>query len=107
MLIIFGGWFSDKSPVTTRSSPSPPASPEDGPPSMTLEPVSLALESSKEKPAPAARRAPRGEEHTGHDGPAAAPHAAGHPGAGGPVSGAGHVRHHQESEGSADRQQLG
>uniref|UniRef100_A0A8C1BEA9 Homeobox protein cut-like n=1 Tax=Cyprinus carpio carpio TaxID=630221 RepID=A0A8C1BEA9_CYPCA len=42
----------DKSPVTSRSSPSPPPSPEDGHPSMTLEPVSLALESSKENQQP-------------------------------------------------------
>ncbi|XP_051524291.1 homeobox protein cut-like 2 [Myxocyprinus asiaticus] len=41
----------DKSPVTTRSSPSPPPSPEDGP-NMSLEPVSLALESSKENQQP-------------------------------------------------------
>uniref|UniRef100_A0A672LHS2 DNA-binding protein SATB n=1 Tax=Sinocyclocheilus grahami TaxID=75366 RepID=A0A672LHS2_SINGR len=43
---------SDKSPVTSHSSPSPPPSPEDGHPSMTLEPVSLALESSKENQHP-------------------------------------------------------
>ncbi|KAL1269076.1 hypothetical protein QQF64_031365 [Cirrhinus molitorella] len=42
----------DKSPVTTHSSPSPPPSPEDGNPNMTLEPVSLALESSKENQHP-------------------------------------------------------
>ncbi|KAG1973306.1 homeobox protein cut-like 2 [Pimephales promelas] len=42
----------DKSPVTTRSSPSPPLSPEDGQPNMSLEPVSLALESSKENQQP-------------------------------------------------------
>ncbi|XP_051964173.1 homeobox protein cut-like 2 [Xyrauchen texanus] len=41
----------DKSPVTTRSSPSPPLSPEDSP-NMSLEPVSLALESSKENQQP-------------------------------------------------------
>ncbi|XP_067270559.1 homeobox protein cut-like 2 isoform X1 [Pseudorasbora parva] len=50
----------DKSPVTTRSSPSPPPSPEDGHPSMTLEPVSLALESSKENQQP-----PHVEPHGG------------------------------------------
>uniref|UniRef100_A0A9J8B174 Homeobox protein cut-like n=1 Tax=Cyprinus carpio carpio TaxID=630221 RepID=A0A9J8B174_CYPCA len=46
------GQGQDKSPVTSRSSPSPPPSPEDGHPSMTLEPVSLALESSKENQQP-------------------------------------------------------
>uniref|UniRef100_A0A673JSI8 Homeobox protein cut-like n=1 Tax=Sinocyclocheilus rhinocerous TaxID=307959 RepID=A0A673JSI8_9TELE len=40
------------SPVTSHSSPSPPPSPEDGHPSMTLEPVSLVLESSKENQHP-------------------------------------------------------
>ncbi|XP_059379344.1 homeobox protein cut-like 2 [Carassius carassius] len=42
----------DKSPMTSHSSPSPPPSPEDGHPSVTLEPVSLALESSKENQQP-------------------------------------------------------
>ncbi|XP_037391748.1 homeobox protein cut-like 2 isoform X2 [Pygocentrus nattereri] len=42
----------DKSPVTTRSSPSPPPSPEESHPSLPLEPVSLALESSKENQHP-------------------------------------------------------
>ncbi|KAA0714419.1 Homeobox protein cut-like 2 Homeobox protein [Triplophysa tibetana] len=41
----------DKSPVTTRSSPSPPPSPDDRP-NMSLEPASLALESSKENQQP-------------------------------------------------------
>ncbi|KAK3565252.1 hypothetical protein QTP86_001669 [Hemibagrus guttatus] len=43
---------SDKSPVTSHSSPSPPVSPEDNHPSMPLEPVSLVLESSKENQHP-------------------------------------------------------
>ncbi|XP_027023267.1 homeobox protein cut-like 2 isoform X2 [Tachysurus fulvidraco] len=43
---------SDKSPVTSHSSPSPPLSPEDNHPSMPLEPVSLVLESSKENQHP-------------------------------------------------------
>ncbi|XP_015460786.3 homeobox protein cut-like 2 isoform X1 [Astyanax mexicanus] len=42
----------DKSPVTTRSSPSPPPSPEESHPSLPLEPVSLTLESSKENQHP-------------------------------------------------------
>ncbi|XP_059360232.1 homeobox protein cut-like 2 isoform X3 [Carassius carassius] len=46
------GQGQDKSPVTSRSSPSPPPSPEDGHPRVTLEPVSLALESSKENQQP-------------------------------------------------------
>ncbi|XP_057213580.1 homeobox protein cut-like 2 isoform X4 [Triplophysa rosa] len=41
----------DKSPVTTRSSPSPPPSPDDRP-NMSVEPASLALESSKENQQP-------------------------------------------------------
>nr|XP_055024680.1 homeobox protein cut-like 2 isoform X3 [Misgurnus anguillicaudatus] len=41
----------DKSPVTTRSSPSPPPSPDDRT-NMTLERASLALESSKENQQP-------------------------------------------------------
>ncbi|XP_077079539.1 homeobox protein cut-like 2 isoform X2 [Siphateles boraxobius] len=51
----------DKSPVTTRSSPSPPLTPEDGQPNMSLEPVSLALESSKENQQPQ-RVDPHGEK---------------------------------------------
>ncbi|XP_076859572.1 homeobox protein cut-like 2 isoform X2 [Brachyhypopomus gauderio] len=42
----------DKSPVTAGSSPSPPPSPEDSHPGLALEPVSLALESSKENQHP-------------------------------------------------------
>nr|XP_009302008.1 homeobox protein cut-like 2 [Danio rerio] len=42
----------EKSPVTSRSSPSPPASPADAQSSTVLEPVSLALESSKENQQP-------------------------------------------------------
>ncbi|XP_030623639.1 homeobox protein cut-like 2 [Chanos chanos] len=42
----------DKSPVTARSSPSPPPSPEENHPSLPLEPVSMALESSKENQHP-------------------------------------------------------
>ncbi|XP_066500302.1 homeobox protein cut-like 2 isoform X2 [Hoplias malabaricus] len=42
----------DKSPVTARSSPSPPPSPEESHHSLPLEPVSLTLESSKENQHP-------------------------------------------------------
>ncbi|XP_035378125.1 homeobox protein cut-like 2 [Electrophorus electricus] len=42
----------DKSPVTAGSSPSPPLSPEESQPGLALEPVSLALESSKENQHP-------------------------------------------------------
>ncbi|XP_036382638.1 homeobox protein cut-like 2 [Megalops cyprinoides] len=42
----------DKSPATARSSPSPPPSPEENQPSPLVEPVSLALESSKENQQP-------------------------------------------------------
>ncbi|KAJ8285781.1 hypothetical protein GJAV_G00030870 [Gymnothorax javanicus] len=42
----------DKSPTTARSSPSPPPSPEESQPSPLAEPVSLALESSKENQQP-------------------------------------------------------
>ncbi|XP_019740723.1 homeobox protein cut-like 2 isoform X2 [Hippocampus comes] len=42
----------DKSPVTTKSSPSPPLSPTEGQPSPLVEPVSLSLESSKENQQP-------------------------------------------------------
>uniref|UniRef100_A0A3Q2XVP5 Homeobox protein cut-like n=1 Tax=Hippocampus comes TaxID=109280 RepID=A0A3Q2XVP5_HIPCM len=41
-----------KSPVTTKSSPSPPLSPTEGQPSPLVEPVSLSLESSKENQQP-------------------------------------------------------
>ncbi|KAI1900709.1 hypothetical protein AGOR_G00052690 [Albula goreensis] len=44
----------DKSPTTARSSPSPPPSPEESQPSPLAEPVSLALESSKENQQPEA-----------------------------------------------------
>lgn len=43
---------ADKSPTTARSSPSPPPSPEESQPSPLAEPVSLALESSKENQQP-------------------------------------------------------
>ncbi|KAM6965554.1 homeobox protein cut-like 2 [Aplochiton taeniatus] len=42
----------DKSPGTIQSSPSPPPSPEERHPSLLAEPVSLALESSKENQQP-------------------------------------------------------
>ncbi|KAG7480578.1 hypothetical protein MATL_G00057740 [Megalops atlanticus] len=42
----------DKSPATALSSPSPPPSPEENQPSPLVEPVSLALESSKENQQP-------------------------------------------------------
>ncbi|KAJ8414744.1 hypothetical protein AAFF_G00022670 [Aldrovandia affinis] len=42
----------DKSPTTALSSPSPPPSPEESQPSPLAEPVSLALESSKENQQP-------------------------------------------------------
>ncbi|XP_062310266.1 homeobox protein cut-like 2 isoform X1 [Osmerus eperlanus] len=42
----------DKSPVNTQSSPSPPPSPAESHPSPLVEPVSLALESSKENQQP-------------------------------------------------------
>ncbi|KAL0979533.1 hypothetical protein UPYG_G00186270 [Umbra pygmaea] len=46
------GLSQDKSPVTAQSSPSLPPSPEDRQPSPLLEPVGLALESSKENQQP-------------------------------------------------------
>ncbi|KAM9821414.1 homeobox protein cut-like 2 isoform 1-T1 [Syngnathus typhle] len=46
------GQASDKSPVITQSSPSPPLSPAEGQPSPLVEPVSLSLESSKENQQP-------------------------------------------------------
>ncbi|KAM3868448.1 homeobox protein cut-like 2 [Diretmus argenteus] len=46
------GHAQDKSPVTAQSSPSPPPSPADSHPSPLVEPVSLALESSKENQQP-------------------------------------------------------
>ncbi|KAM4616309.1 homeobox protein cut-like 2 [Polymixia lowei] len=46
------GHTQDKSPVTAQSSPSPPPSPAESHPSPLVEPVSLALESSKENQQP-------------------------------------------------------
>ncbi|XP_051950834.1 homeobox protein cut-like 2 [Xyrauchen texanus] len=54
----------DKSPVTSHSSPSPPPSPEDGP-NMNMEPVSLALESSKENQQPQHVEPHRGKTSAG------------------------------------------
>lgn len=42
----------DKSPVTAQSSPSPPPSPAESHPSPLAEPVSLAMECSKENQQP-------------------------------------------------------
>ncbi|KAJ8263291.1 hypothetical protein COCON_G00157480 [Conger conger] len=54
----------DKSPTTARSSPSPPPSPEESQPSPLAEPVSLALESSKENQQPESL-SPSGEPPSG------------------------------------------